>query len=229
MVHTSDADRVNSLDPDKMGLPHNQFAIGRNPYNAAAFAGHRALRAYWVDRLPRLLKDAFRETILAYYDAQRISLGRSDFQVFAEKTHTDPELRGGIHFLFPEAKEILLIRDPRDLLCSYSNFFQTPQATAIDLISGHLHCIMESRSREDILFVKYEDLVIDLPATLQRVCEYLELSRSDGMLKDEGVFGMHGTSKTPHSSIGRWREELGSDWTIPLNWKPFLSVFDYDL
>src|SRR5262245_52181292 len=33
MLHSAEADRVNSLDPDKMGLPENRYLLGRNPFN----------------------------------------------------------------------------------------------------------------------------------------------------------------------------------------------------
>jgi hypothetical protein len=227
MIHTAEADRLNSLDPDQMGLPHNQYSIGRNPFNTASLSRHAAVQSYWEDQLPTALKATFRNTILDYYDAQRISLGRADFRYFAEKTHTDPELRGGVRFLFPEAREIILIRDPRDLLCSYNKFFRTAPAEATKLISAHLKYLTSGRDTNNSLFVRYEDLVADQTAALWRICEYLELPRSDDMLKDEGTFVSHGTSDSPAASIGRWRDELGEAWRTPDEWHEFLTAFEY--
>jgi hypothetical protein len=225
MLHAAEADRKNSLDPDKMGSQENRYLIGRNPYNAPEFRNHPSLQAYWSGRMPAVMKGAYRTTVLDYYDAQRVAVGRTDYRYFAEKSHTEPELRGGIRFLFPETAEIVLIRDPRDLLCSYEKFFGSSRQLSTDLISAHLAYIT-NREREGILIARYEDLVLDQEPALHNICNYLDLRFSAEMLEDEGVFERHGTSASPKASIGRWRIEL-DDWRLPEKWEPFMTAFGY--
>jgi hypothetical protein len=230
ILHISDADRARSLDPNTMGISLNRYSIGRNPFNHPTMIPHHALEVYWKRRLPAILRGAFAEAILEYYEAQRVHLGRVNHRYFAEKMHPNPELRGATRYLFPETREILLVRDPRDMLCSYHRFWGASLPDAIRNISDQLRHMLQIKSEQTAHIVRYEDLVLNEEAAVGAVCTFLQLPnvllpREEGA---DSVFRSHATSESAASSIGRWKTELDAQTRSAIaQWQGFLKEFGY--
>ena len=62
------------------------------------------------------------------------------------------------------------------------------------------------------LVIRYEDVIPDLPATVSKCLEYLNLPMvpeiEAAILNSHETFETHGTAESPAASIGRWQLEL---------------------
>jgi hypothetical protein len=175
-------------------------------------------------------------------------VGRPDAVLFAEKqkAHKTTEL---MLELYPEAKEVFLVRDFRDVACSrlaygtkeglYQWADESPDSLEQRLASvGHEAKDLASawRRRSDRSHVvRYEDLVRQPEQTLTALWEYLGLGGEpipevlEGFAHQERGMSQHRTTSTAEQSIGRWRKELASTpedvWRGPLG--VALSEFGY--
>lgn len=114
-----------------------------------------------------------------------------------------------IPYLFPDAKYIHLVRDPRDVARS-----SIGMGWAGNVYFGVDHWIETERSwlrlrekiRPDQFYeIKYEDLIRNPEQTLKDVCVFLELDYSDSMLD----YADHSTYIKPDSSlVYQWKRKL---------------------
>lgn len=131
---------------------------------------------------------------------------------------------------WPESRQIILVRDPRDLLCSRLSFNQQRAEASFDLdldddaVTGaptivH-HLRLAARQLEafpDAVLVRYEDLVERPVATATRVFASLGLDHGFATVRDAVSSAVaarsdrHVTSVSAAASIGRWRDELPAD------------------
>jgi protein-tyrosine sulfotransferase len=127
--------------------------------------------------------------------------------------------------LFSDVKYIVLLRDPRDVMCSYrmhdARSVVTPERwPSVGLkdrceswVSIYLY-ILSHLDVTEYLVVKYESLVTNPEDALANVLNILCLAEFDtasARREAELMFGTHGTSRSVESSIGRWRTELESN------------------
>jgi hypothetical protein len=164
--------------------------------------------------------------IEAVYSRIEAEAGKSGAMYFAEKLRNDsvPDL---MWELYPEPREVVLVRDPRDVLVSVmasrgKRGVRTPPADPERFVeeefTGRILAVLESwRRREDRThLVRYEDLMMRPQETLAGVADYLRLGDDDEtvnrMIESAGrrLPGMdeHRTSADAASSIGRWRRDL---------------------
>jgi hypothetical protein len=127
--------------------------------------------------------------------------------------------------VFPEARIVHLVRDGRDVALS---LLRVPFGPANVWAAAHqwrdavdAGDAAAERYGEDVLTVRYEDLVSDPAATVPRICafaglayrpEMLEVERtgSDRLIKgQEGWFRQLGAGITT-ASVGRWRTEMSA-------------------
>ena len=164
--------------------------------------------------------------IEAVYSRIEAEEGKSGATYFAEKLRNDnvPDL---MWELYPQAREVVLVRDPRDVLISVlasrrKRGVRTPPADPQRFVgeefTQRILAVLESwRRREDRThLVRYEDLMMHPRETLAGVAGYLGLGTGDEtvnpMIESAGrrLPGMeeHRTSADVASSIGRWRRDL---------------------
>jgi hypothetical protein len=201
---------------------------------------------WWLGRRdprPRSLSDADMQAWLscgAVEDITSFALGRvdelyarlaartghGDAVYFAEKLRNDivSELAWE---LYEQAREIVLVRDPRDVLCSIlassrKRGEQPPPQDVIGWIdasfAGRIAAVADSWRRRagQAHLLRYEDLMLDPRPTLAGVLAYLGLEADtpavDAMLAaaERGLPAMerHRTTPDPAASIGRWEREL---------------------
>ncbi len=125
---------------------------------------------------------------------------------------------------FPAAKVIVCVRDPRDFLCSYKNYWR--RSTESDRIKALYHPILTGlvwRSSanamlayqaqfgpERLLCLQYERLVAAPHAEIQCVCDFLGLAWTPAMLDvtaHNSSFADSGAGIFT-GSVGRWRTGL---------------------
>lgn len=217
-VLMSETDRKRSLHPDAMGK--NPFAIGFNPYNRRSL--HSFIKTpglvddYFDHTMPDTLVRAFADLISGYYERVQQDQGKVSARFFAEKAAPYDTVRDGARLFAGQSHEILLVRDPRDILCSANSFWKTRKDTAIRNIAVITHRLEKAQSdgTSQTLVVRYEDMVTDQQATLDRIWRFLGVATEFGPADEQAdsrLFSRHGTSKSPAASIGRWRQELSAE------------------
>ena len=173
------------------------------------------------------------ERIDAFY-LRVASLTNHRPRFFAEKCLPQGNVPELVRELYPDAREIFLVRDFRDMYTSIRAFnrkrgtagFGLDGATSdavyvSDVLSPSVESLVrEWRRRGDTShIVRYEDLVCDPAATIARVLDYLGADSApeilQGMLdrahSEIPEMQAHRTSGSASESIGRWSRELPED------------------
>jgi hypothetical protein len=162
-----------------------------------------------------------------------------------------PELLAEI---YPRAREVILIRDFRDILCSViafnrkrgwdafgrseggddAEYVRTSMRQSVATLAGRL----QTEAGKPRL-VRYEDLVLDPEPTLTELFEDLGLANDPELVSatiqraEEGTAAMdhHRTTSDPAASIGRWRHDLPEEIAEVCNEElgPWLSEFGYEV
>ena len=181
--------------------------------------------------------------------------GKPDARFFVEKA-APAMLRSTAEVmeeLDPRAREVLLIRDPRDMVCSmraYSDkrgsflFGPGPDASIEDTIRWLSHNgaaglvdYMQRRGRR-VHVVRYEDLVGDQRETLVGVLEHIGASTDPETVTEmlarlaaqRSQRAGHATTDSTDRSVGRWRSELTpvQQELAQALFRPHLEALGYD-
>src|ERR1700730_762458 len=135
-------DREQSTDPDRMFAAENRKVIGHNPYNSPghhSFAKNREpFECFFEQTVPEKLAALFRDLIFQYYELAKADLGKSRAAFFAEKGVLDQAPRQAARLFFGQVREILIVRDPRDLMCSAKSFWKYSSADALKMLNEAL-------------------------------------------------------------------------------------------
>ena len=164
--------------------------------------------------------------IEAVYERIAAEQGRGKATFFAEKVRNDI-VSDLMWELYPDVREVVLVRDPRDVLTSIlaairKRGVQPPPQDPLRWVDADFTArivgVLESwrRRRASTLLIRYEDLMMKPRETLAAVLGYAGLDdgadRIEAMLEGAGrrLPGMdeHRTSADAASSIGRWRRDL---------------------
>jgi hypothetical protein len=232
----SQADRARSTDPDTMAALANRFFIGFNPYNDQHDAQSPLLAAFWTTVAPDSLRDCFAGLIDAYYDCVAKQTSKPQPRVFGEKIGTSDLVREAAAYMFGPLHEIVLVRDPRDVICSSRSFWRRDVAQSIKALRGQFTNLGRPRTETGLRqhVIRYEDVLLRPQPTMQTVFEFLDLPSvkvEPDLQSESRVFTTHGTSKTQADTIGRWRRELtpeeASIATAEL--RPFIDQYGYDI
>lgn len=235
-VLVSGADRDKSSNPGT--IDSDRYFIGFNPFNRPGFysiAKDRGVLENFFERtVPQTFVGAFSQLLLDYYGGLKADQGKTGAKYFAEKVSPDETVRKGARLLCGDARELLLIRDPRDIVCSSKAFWKVSAERAPGMISPvirRLQAIYDAKSDHTML-VRYEDLITRSAETLAAIDRFLGLegqSESANVPPDDALFSSHGTSRTPASSIGRWKTDLSNDEIAicEREFKEFLERFGY--
>lgn len=230
-------------DHERSGKPENfvdnHRFLGANPYNVTTFA--RAFRdlgrfdALYQQVVPREAAGAFRAIITQFYQSLGEDQNKPGAIYFAEKCQLSGMARWFARNLFSGTREIVLVRDLRDTLCSFKSFWSQSSSESIRLLKLSYASILEIRkeARDDILFVRYEDLMQEEVATLGQVADFLGVRafQIDERESEKELFSQHGTSKSPADSIGRWKRELSIEEVKECvrEFGPYLEELGYEV
>lgn len=214
----ANGDHTRSLRTDDITHTANRFHIGFNPYFEPSFVNvfknPLVLQKYLTSRLPARVGSAFREIILDYYEELAKDRGTDHPIYFAEKSLPERDSRLGIRFMFPNLKEIVLVRDLRDVVCSSasSNGLSFNRIIEdVEIAARQTVAILEE-DRPSILLLRYEDIILNRKKALSNVFNFLGLAtiaEDDQSLGQ--LFASHATSVNPAASIGRWKRDLTPD------------------
>jgi hypothetical protein len=231
---TSPADYDRSTHPDH--LEGDGFKVGSNPFSqnsfADAFRSKELAAEYFGSYSVAQLHELARKMIVEYYLRLMDDQPKLNATLFAEKCNNlHRPTRMFARQIFPNLKEILLIRDPRDLLCSQLSYFRQTTDRLIPDITHAVRQIMGILADESTLVktIKYEELIQNPETTLAGLARWLEIDLEPHSARSADVFKAHGTSGSPEASIGRWKADLPPELREKCSsaWHDFLESFSY--
>ena len=233
----SPEDRINSTDPATMFGPENRFHIGHNPYNSLelhqAAGVQKAFEKFFEQVAPAKYSELFRALIDEYYDAIKMEQGKHAARLFAEKGELDETAREGARHFLGRVRELVVVRDPRDMLCSAMKFWKIGPAEALAMLKTTLPRLEEIHegAASDSCFLRYEDLITEPVETRGKIYRFLGLEFDPGSLRetDPKLFERHGTSARPADSVQRWERDLDPDLAAACNdsFASYIERFGY--
>lgn len=204
---------------------------------------------------PRILDDL---SVLRQYDCDELRkmyfrmtaerIQRRDGAQLVDKNPLNMAWLPLIHRLFPEARLILCVRHPCDVVlsCYMQNFRSVVLGAAcenLDRLAAAYVQVMRtwlqhaSVIRPDVLVSRYEDLVADTPAQTRRIADFLQLDDAAPMLQFDRRAREKAYIQTPSSSqviepvntkgLGRWL--MYREWFEPIlpTLQPMLDHWGY--
>ena len=210
------------------------LAVGGNPFFTSEFAAWPEVEAWMGRDYVRDLAAFCQRSIDGWYLATAQAQGQPIEEVayFAEKHFADGYSRL-MRELYPDTREIFLVRDFRDMVASmlaynerkgYGDFGRVRYATDAEWVAGlgRGAAVLRNAWRErdgDATLVRYEDLVQRpadvLPSLLAAIGLAVNPEIVDHLIAssrpDRPELQGHGTAASPDASIGRWRHDLPTE------------------
>jgi hypothetical protein len=217
-------------DPYHLGL--NPF---HHPQMEKVYPNRALLYEFFSRRTTARLRPVFRDIIDDFYRDMQIHTRKPRARFFAEKCDVFTSARNFARLAFDGVKELLLVRDPRDVHCSRRAFWSDSAESSFQNLKTVQASILpiQRADHDDLHVVRYEDLIQQPAETLSGISTYLGLSQTIELnpASERQIFSSHGTSPDPASSIGRWKHELSVEEraSFAQSFKPFLEAFGYDL
>jgi hypothetical protein len=221
------ADHLNSAHPDAFRTTMSQ--AGHHPFFGPPVTAEPAMQAWFSHEYPRQLAEFSVQSTDSFYVRLAESQGKTGAQYFAEKFQPD-RIPWLMWELYPQAREVVLVRDFRDVVCSilafnrkrgFADFGRESVATDeefVGLFSSHCRRLLEAyRSRADrVHLLRYEDLILHPDDSLRSLLGYLGLPFARGVVAGMlertsavgGPLAAHRTSGDSRGSIGRWRRDM---------------------
>ena len=218
------ASHIGIFDEDWWGSqdPFQRGSLGQNP----------RLQQWFNSRFVEQVAVSCQQSIENCYREIAATQDQAPPAFFVEK-HIPDEVPGIFWELYPNTREIIVVRDFRDMLCSIRAFnakrgtlgFNRDQVSSEQEYIARLgreaqQLLGNWKSRaERILLVRYEDLIQKPEETLEAMLRYAGVDSSRAMvddilrraLVDTPEMQAHRTSGGPKASIGRWRTDLDAE------------------
>ncbi len=165
-------------------------------------------------------------------------LAQSERKFFLDKTPRYYLIVNELKEIFPQAKYIVLIRHPLDVLNSMLDtwvhdnfeFFKRLQHDLFDAIDILVETI--EKNNNDFLEVRYEELLADPGKTVNRVCNYLGIEYEEEMLQynrnaKKMLYGdprnVYQFDHVMTDNRGKWMQKLAN----PTYWNFFSEYLDF--
>jgi hypothetical protein len=232
----ADADRERSTHPDTMLASETRHCIGSNPYNDPGLftiaSPEKLLQDHYELTVPSAYAGVFSDLIGKFYTTLAGSQGKPAASIFCEKGDIDEASRRGVRLFFGTVREIVLIRDPRDLLCSAMAFWNYPAEEALAVLRSGLSRLARiiRHAGADTLVMRYEDLLLDPLGSRLSLAKFIGLDQSPQPAEATGaLFQNHGTAGNPAASIGRWKRDLTAELiaACDASFGSFMRDFNY--
>lgn len=186
-----------------------------------------------------IFKKHARQIILDFYQNQ---FPDKSFTHWGDKM-LSPSSSLDLSELFPDLLYIMIVRDPRDVICSIKKYAHLPrikiQHPQLAQYSLEEHCTHWNETYNRLFdfvkshyLVKYESLIADPEFEARRALSYLGLAFSEEnrrAIQANDSFSWNGTSPSPAASIGRWKKELSvpETKTVERLCGPLMEKFGY--
>jgi hypothetical protein len=219
---------IQSTHPDT--FHGNLWWVGQNPFYDDGIAANPAHNDWFGRKYIERLATFCQKSIDDWYVTLARSQGQDDAVFFAEKQLWPNYIPVLLNELYPEAKEVFLVRDFRDMTVSmlafdekrgFYGFGRADGETEEEFIEGMLKpaalamCNSWRTRGSRSHLIRYEDMVRQPKETLTGLLDYLELDSTPDTvdeilrqaLEETSQVGHHRTSSDAGDSIGRWRHE----------------------
>jgi hypothetical protein len=208
-----------------------------NAFSAVDWLGEKPFEDELRNVLIRTELSRLRKVILDYHGILEKKSGHQ-ISIICEKLFMDDD-SGFISWFWPKFKAVILVRDLRDMLCSFIAFDQKRESLGYPVFSQGLNQnpasffsrlslrvsrLMDMRNDhpQSTMIVRYEDLVLNPQACMREILEFCEVDADSGAVNEclyesaeaEHFWHAHATSITPRLSIGRWQEDLPQDLQV---------------
>jgi hypothetical protein len=190
------------------------------------------------------------QRIDALYEQIAATIGAGDERFFAEKSNL--RVSAVAAELYPEGRELFLVRDFRDMLCSVFAYNEKRGVTGfgraqvgtdteyIERLGGWAASLARAweRRQDRAHVVRYEDLVLDPEPALAGLLRHVGVDSStetiqemlDRLGEEIPELREHPTSPSAGRSVGRWRSELSPELSAACDeaFGPVLELFGYE-
>lgn len=197
--------------------------------------------------------DFCHDRIDAFYVELAAHLDRPNACMFVERFHPGHRSSAPLLELDATGREIVLVRDFRDVLCSVLAFNAKRGFDAFgrDRVDTDADYVGELAQRARALLaawkdaphpvelLRYEDLVMDPEPTLRRVLAFVGIDASRSIVRrmseeaarETPEMAFHRTTPSAHASVGRWRRELDPPMRelCERELGPVLTEFGYEI
>ena len=184
--------------------------------------------------------------LMAEAYATTFGIGLDGIKRWVEKTPANRNQVGAIFARFPHAKLIVTMRDPRAILATQIALEKTRQTRRFSVYYVVAHwrvaAVLATQVRNGEipgLIVQYEHLVTNPSASMQKVCEYLEVAFAPEVVlsptKAGQPWGGNSAAEVQFSQISdepaaRWERELSENEIGWVEWhcRDLMPQFDYE-
>jgi hypothetical protein len=179
--------------------------------------------------------------------------GKPDARFFLEKFLLEPVVLDLLAELYGATREIILVRDFRDVVSSVLAFnrkrgFQTFGREHVNSDVEYVRSVAMRQAlgimqrwqerKDGAHLVRYEDLLMEPEASLARTFEFVGVDASPDVIEktlerarsDAPSMDHHRTAAEPDATIGRWREDLSAELISACaeSLDPVLEAFGYE-
>jgi hypothetical protein len=203
--------------------------VGHNPFHSLPLTLFADMRRWFGRIYVTELADFFMRNVESFYAQLAHAQGAGTPTFFAEKSLPN-HVPWIVSSVYPRARELILIRDPRDMVCSILSFnrkrgypsfgrerFESEEAF-VEALRKPVERMFESwrKRRGTAHVVRYEDLVGRPVQVATDVFAYLGLDSAAPAVEavvsrasaGSPELAFHRTSGDVTASVGRWRREL---------------------
>lgn len=224
-------------------------SMDEQPFLQNAIDNMRSLGVAYPEQLATLTPAACAQVRARYWELVRSKLALAPGQRLVDKNPLNMLRLPAIRRLFPQARIILAIRHPLDVLTS--NYMQHYRAPEIAVMCSGLGRLAEGYRRAfdfwyeqatllapPVLELVYEDFVSDFERHVRRIAAFLDLPWNDAMLRPAEQALKKGYISAPSYSqvvqpvnrraVGRWRHYEKHFATVQPVVAPYLRRWNYD-
>jgi hypothetical protein len=248
-VLSEPADPLNSVRAEN--FEYDMFRVVRHPFISFDHESEGSISEWFSrDYIPKLIGFCQRACEDCYATLARHQ-GQAKASYFAEK-FAPTHIQRIVWEIYPKARELILIRDPRDIIASVFAFNTKRGRQAfgregarndeeyIERFAGSLNRLANAwRERaQRAHLVRYEELVRSPRSVIERIFDYIGQQPSESELlhvvesvqKRDEETRRHMTSKDVNESIGRWRRDLPTEVgeLASHSFASFLKDFSYE-
>jgi hypothetical protein len=184
----------------------------------AGFIFGKEYNTLWADHLYQRVT----ELVETYYERIRELEGKGAIEYWGEKHPHHYECFDFLTALYPNARYIYIVRDPRDVACSLGKLINVDNCEGLrnwQYAAERCEALSENKDDRSLLHVRYEDFVADYTGTAERIFRWLSL---DDRCEEVRSFLDANRNFDAHTlwmqepvyadfavqSVGRWRREF---------------------
>jgi hypothetical protein len=192
--------------------------------------------------------------IETFYQEVARTEGKTGARYFTEKGWPDRFAPRMLGELYPDGREVILVRDFRDMVCSVLGFNEklgfasfgrehanSDEEFVTERRSDTVRLLESWRERQDTAhLVRYEDLILEPEVTLRSLFSYLDVDASEDTVRavlDRASSSFtegqeeHRTASSVEGSVGRWRKDLPPELIEACNqsFGDVLAEFGYEV